>query len=531
MDNREAIEKIVLAYLLQQPELIFSENLPISGTDFSKSIHRQIYAAAANIYARGQGTEGITAPEIITQLNRIASNWNSFQEKNGPGRLSEILNIPIKEYDYESQYNSLKKYTLFSSLREAGIETLDLYNPTDDPLKIQQSLDKIDKMTYKDIIEHYQGKLAAIEDKYENFIEKSGIEAGEGLEELLQSFKEQPETGLPLEGDIYSTMARGARTKKVYLNSASSGVGKSRSAAGCAAKLGFPYYYDEEKEDWIQTGLGVPVLFITTELEHNEVQTMFLSYISGVNEEKILSNRYDSIEERERVEKAVEIMENTHNVYIEVIPSPSIESVAAKIRLYALQKGVSYVFYDYIHVSTATYTTKKDMRDDVWLMLFVDKLKQLANELDIFISTATQVNANAYEDREVKNESMIRGAKSIADKTDFAMITSAITKQQEKDTARALATQLGTRIPNQIIDVYKNRRGKWRSVRIWRYADLGTCRSWDCFVTDTANNPVDFRIDKSRLNQMVKEGSFPIFDEETGELVAENRKVVEVNDF
>lgn len=42
------------------------------------------------------------------------------------------------------------------------------------------------------------------------------------------------------------------------------------------------------------------------------------------------------------------------------------------------------------------------MRDDVWLMLFVDKLKQLANELDIHISTATQLNASSYEDREIK---------------------------------------------------------------------------------------------------------------------------------
>lgn len=59
-------------------------------------------------------------------------------------------------------------------------------------------------------------------------------------------------------------------------------------AAGNVAKLGFPAYYDDSKNQWIETGMQCPVLFITTELEHSEVQTMFLAYISGVNEEKIL---------------------------------------------------------------------------------------------------------------------------------------------------------------------------------------------------------------------------------------------------
>lgn len=36
--------------------------------------------------------------------------------------------------------------------------------------------------------------------------------------------------------------------------------------------------------------------------------------------------------------RAVEIIKSCHNVYIEFVPEPSIDSIAAKIRLYALQK-------------------------------------------------------------------------------------------------------------------------------------------------------------------------------------------------
>lgn len=37
--------------------------------------------------------------------------------------------------------------------------------------------------------------------------------------------------------------------------------------------------------------------------------------------------------------------------------------------------------------------------------------------------------------------------------------------------------------PNLVIDVFKNRRGKWTSIRIWSRQDLGTCRRQDLFVT------------------------------------------------
>ena len=529
MDNKEMTEKIILSFLMHTPSLLFDDKYPIKAKDFSKKVYKQMYSAMLNLYARGN--TDIQPQEVIMQIGKSASAFKEFQEARGEGLLNEINNLNYNAYDYDIQYSNLKKYSLFQDLRDSGIEISDLYNPLAEPDKAMAMADKIDNMSYKEIIDHYREKIAKIEDRYENFIEKSGIEAGEGMDDLLHSLEEQPEMGMPLIGDLLNTVCRGARRKKVYLNSASSGSGKSRMAAGNVAKLGFPMYYDEKREAWIETGMHCPVLFITTELEHQEVQTMFIAYVSGVNEEKILNGKYDTIEEKNRVIRAVEIIKSCHNVYIEFVPEPSIDSIAAKIRLYALQKDIEYVFYDYVHVSGATYQGKKDMRDDVWLMLFVDKLKQLANELDIHISTATQLNASSYEDREIKNEAMIRGAKSIADKVDFAMITTTIVKAQEKEIARALATQLGTPEPTQILDVYKNRRGKWRNIRIWRYTDLGTCRSQDCFVTDTSNNPIDMKSIKLKVNQLVSEGAFPVVDEKTGEIIEENRKVSEISDY
>lgn len=529
MDNKDMTERVVLSFLMHKPELIFDDKYPLKASDFKKKIHKQIYAAMTNLYARGNTT--LNPAEIEMQIAKSSTVFKEFSELGGISRISEIDNLNFNLYDYDTQYGNLKKYALFTDLESQGIDITDLYHPEGDPEKAMKLADKIDNMTFKDVIDHYREKLAAVEDKYENFIDKSGIEAGEGLDELLHSLEEQPEMGEPLIGNLLNAITRGTRKKKVYLNSAASGTGKSRVAVGNAAKLSIPIYYDDETKQWIDTGLQYPVLFITTELEHQEIQTLLMAYVSGVNEEKILDGKYDSADEKDRVLKAAEIIKSCHNLFIEHMPVPSIDSVAAKIRVYALQKNIEYVFYDYIHVSSATYKDKKDMRDDVWLMLFVDKLKQLSNELDIHISTATQVNGSSYEDKEIKNESMIRGAKSIADKVDFAMISSTIKKEQERGLAQSLATKLGTREPNQILDIYKNRRGKWKNIRLWRYTDLGTCRSVDCFVTDTGNNPIDFKATRAAINKVIKEGSFAVVNQDTGEIIEEKRKASEVSDF
>ena len=141
-------------------------------------------------------------------------------------------------------------------------------------------------------------------------------------------------------------------------------------------------------------------------------------------------------------------------------------------------------------------------------MLLSDTLKNLANELNIHISTATQLNGD-YEEKEVKNQNLIRGSKAIADKADIGAITLPM-NNAEQELGQALALKLGTLEPNFITDIYKNRRGKWTGIRIWRYIDLGTCRTVDCFVTDRRNEPIDFNSTKVQVKQASKIGGFVV---------------------
>lgn len=502
-------EVIFLSFMMQDPAIGDSWASPVLKKDFKRNIDRLIFVAIYNMYS--EGNQKINAETIYNYIARTTMGQEVLNDWNGAVYLQQMEMIDLSKYDVKTVYERMKKKSILADLRSKGIDTNDIYDPSITGEKEEEQLERLDKMDFRDITNKYKDKITEVEADYEGLATKTGYQAGEGLEEVLSSFKQNPDIGPPLEGNLFNAITRGARAGKVYINSAGTAQGKSRTAAGNAVKLSVPWYYDTNKNEWIRTGLAEPTLFITTELDHTEVQTMFLSKISGVNEEKIIGNRYASQDEEDRVIQSAKLLSDEKcRLYIEFIPDPSPESVASKIRLYHSKYGIRNVFYDYVHVSPSTYRNKKEMRDDIWLMLFVDTLKQLANELDLFVFTATQLNATSYEDREVKNESLIRGSKAVADKADLAFITSPIIKEQERGLAERLAAELGTCIPNQILDIYKNRRGKYKNVRLWRYTDLGTCRSIDCFVTDLSNNPIDINELDIKLRQTADYGGFGV---------------------
>ena len=500
MYNTHAIEK-VLAGLCQDNDLIVSGNYPLRLEDFCESKYKAIYMALYNLYTLGNSH--IDIHDIEGYFKEQKELYQKFVADGGMDMLYQIYydDTPL---NFEYNYSLVKKHSLLNDLNKAGIDTTDLYDKSLPPDKFEKQMALFNAMDVEDIFKFYEGKISNVQSKYETFLEKTCITVADGLEELYKQLATAPEVGLPLEGDIYNTVARGARLKKLYIDSASTGGGKSRRMVGNACKLAFPLRYDTKKKEWVNTGIENKVLYITTELEHAEVQTMVIAYVSGVDEDKILNHRYKD-DEQERVELAIKYIENYDNLIIEFLPNPSFASIQTIIRKHCLQDDVKFVFYDYIHISTGlTQGRDKQTRDDIILMLLSDTLKNLANELNIHISSATQLNGTG-DDGEARNESLIRGARSIIDKADVAGITLRLT-QAEEELGSQLAFKLGVPTPNFITDIYKNRRGKWTNIRIWRYVDLGTCRVVDCFITNRKNEVLDFSTMQIQVQQAPKTG-------------------------
>ena len=49
--------------------------------------------------------------------------------------------------------------------------------------------------------------------------------------------------------------------------------------------------------------------------------------------------------------------------------------------------------------------------------------------------------------------------------------------------------------PTHVIDIYKNRRGRYKNIRIWTKLHLGTGERQDLFMTTSENEPIKEPID------------------------------------
>ena len=237
---------------------------------------------------------------------------------------------------------------------------------------------------------------------------------------------------------------------------------------------------------WITNGgPAESTLFITTEQELNEIQTMMLAFLSGVNEENILLGRYQGDEE-ERVYKAADILKESP-IYIVELPDFSLKDVENTIKKHIREHEVKFVFHDYIHTSLKILEeiTRRSggirLREDNILFMLSTKLKDICNQYGVFILSATQLSGD-FNNEKLPDQNLLRGAKAIADKIDVGMILLNVKSEDLTSLEKILSTNV-FETPTIKISIYKNRRGKYKGVYLWCKANLGCCRIEPMFCT------------------------------------------------
>jgi replicative DNA helicase len=254
--------------------------------------------------------------------------------------------------------------------------------------------------------------------KYVDDYTDQASQAGEGVLELLETFKKVPEYGYPMFGPLINTVTRGARLKKFYLRSAASGVGKTRSMIADACNFACDELYDYQEHKWVENGTKEPTLFITTEQEISEIQTMMIAFVSDVDEEHILTGEYCD-GEWDRVVKASNILRKSP-IYIQELHDFSLQDIENTLKRGIHEYGVRYLCLDYIHTSMkilseiSSRSRVAGLREDNILFLISVKLKDLANEYGVFILSSTQLNGN-WKEEKIPDQNLLRGAKAIAD--------------------------------------------------------------------------------------------------------------------
>lgn len=475
----------VIGNIYNNPNLLDSEKYRFNEDDFTEDFHKVLFGTIYNLHM--MGAKNVNINVIEDYLEQRPTSYATYKTHKGAEYLEQVSQaVQLSTFDF--YYNRMKKMTLLRMYDNAGMDLAWLYDIDNvlDVKKKQAQEDWLDNTSLEDIAEKIDKKITDIKLKYVDGTDNQFVQAGDGIQELIQRLQQVPDNGYPLFGQFINTITRGARLKKLYLRSAATGVGKTRAMIADCCNIACNEIFDEKENKWVLNGTKEPSLYITTEQEIDEVQTMMLAFLSNVNEDHIIYNKYEE-GEWDRVVYAAKVIKNSP-LHIKKLPDFSLQDIENTIKYSIYEWGVRYVFLDYLHTSMkilSEITSKsgiKGLREDNVLFMIAVRLKDLCNEYGIFIMTSTQLNAE-YREAQVYDQNLLRGAKSIADKIDYGAIMLQ-TSQEDKNALSGIVAKMGCPMPNIKMSVYKNRRGQYKDILLWCNGKRGTCRIEPMFITD-----------------------------------------------
>ena len=501
----------VIGGVFINPSLLdLEDQYHFSSDDFTQEFQQIIFGSIYNLHQLG--AKQITIDDIEKYLEQRPKKQAIYKLNKGSEYLNSLKEMcQLAAFDY--YYNRMKKMTLLRMYnKNAGMDLSWLYDPDNvlDAKKKEAQETWFDNTSLESIANLINDKIDEIKSKYVDNSEDGVIQAGDGALNLLERLKETPEFGYPLYGKYINTIHRGARLKKFYLRSAATGVGKTRSMIADACNVACNKLYNLETKQWEENGTREPTQFITTEQEEDEIQTMMISFLAGVEESHILENTYTS-GEWERVCEAADILSKSP-LYIKKLPDFSLQDIENAIKFGIRQYGVRYVFMDYIHSSMkilseiSSKSGVKGLREDNILFMISVRLKDLCNQYGVFIMSATQLNAD-YLSAQQYDQNLLRGAKAIADKIDCGMIMLQVS-QDDKESLKTIVETMGLEMPDIKISVYKNRRGRYKDVLLWCNSKRGICRIDPIFITNYAYELIEIEDFKIHVNPKIEASAF-----------------------
>jgi len=485
--NKQAIREI-LGSLLQEPSLI--REYKIVQNDFPETFHKLIFAAINNLYKNG--AEIIDAVAIDEYLSHYETQYQVFTKNEGINFLEKVQEMALQS-NFKYYYDQLKKFSLLRSYAENGIDVSEFFDPDEiDPVTIEAQRKLLDEYSLQDIINHYKKKQLKIIAPFISTEGRDSKKAGVGGHEQKEKWKQDTAWGLGYSSAYLTTALHGVRKRRFNVKSAGTGVGKTRSSIADIGYACSPYYYDKTLGKWCENPNGTynGALYIGTEMELlEEIDPILWAYIADVPQDHIEFNMYEEGEE-ERVDKAIDILEHEANIWFEYVPEYDANTLEEVIEQHKLDYNIEYVWFDYISATVelnSEYASeskvKMVVREDQVLANLSKKLKNFTRKFDVSIDSFTQVTGD-FKNEANRDQTIVRGAKSIIDKADGAMIAMPPTEKELKKVEPITRELLNKPTPNLVYSLYKNRGGKWNRIKIWLYIDYSTMRVHDLFVTD-----------------------------------------------
>ena len=216
----------VIGNIYQNPALLDNDNYTFIEEDFTEEFHKVLFGSIYNLHALG--AKEVNLNTIEDYLNQRPKSLGIYKANKGPEYLTKISKeTQLATFDY--YYQRMKKMTLLRMYDNIGMNLSWLYDVDNifDTKKKQAQEDWLDNNSLDNIADLIDKKITDVKLKYINNVEDNYAQAGDGVLDLIERLKKNPELGYPLYGPFINTVTRGARLKKFYLRSAATGVRKN----------------------------------------------------------------------------------------------------------------------------------------------------------------------------------------------------------------------------------------------------------------------------------------------------------------
>ena len=521
-DSRSACQ--VLGCLMLEPQRLSSREMQVAEFDFVSPIHKTLFISIYNLSLQGLKTISLGDVETYLANNNPVGHKKMFEEWNGAEWITSILE-DANVYNYDYYYWIVRKFSFLRIKMQNGQDVSTLLDMTEldcEALRIQR--ENFDLLTIDDIIRYFDSVNLSAKRPFVTRAEEARRKAGDNAFELLKQLALAPSFGFATESAYLNTIMRGLRRGTFMLETRDSGQGKTRVAIKRLLLTSAPYLWDFKKRTFVRNPhTPVASLYIGTEMDlYTELEPMMWAFLSGVDEDKIHANTLTP-DERQRVERAIKILQDTP-LYLEDEENYDISFLSHTIEHYKTEYNIGVVAIDYLELTSAlttefTHTTRgMGVREDQVLLNLSTNVKNMAKRFDIAMIGFTQTTDLARAEG-VRDQRAVKGARSLPNKCDLGMTSFAPTKQ-EIELLEPLIEKCGLNngrcVPNIGYNIYKNRGGKFKNIKIWGYQDLGTMEYVDLFCTDESYAPIN--VDKTHLMPNIVALTEEEYDEKYGNL-------------
>ena len=355
---RPAEERALLCYCMQDLSNYFAVCSKLDHTDFLYNQHAMIMMLFAKLVAKGADKF-----ELNLLLSEAAAE-GVLESLGGMQYLQTISNINVAQNNFDvymsSVFEAATKYKLYTLL-------------TNKVSEIEQNAKE--GVGSSDLLSNVEASILDLSMTGLNINEP--INLGDGLDEYIEYLKENKvelsgiSTGYPIldkqiDGMVPGTLQVIAARKK---------MGKSTLLTNIALYVAYR--------------LGLPVLYVDTELSFNEWRSRALATISGLKERDIKHGDFDDYTYKKL--QNIKAIIKKGKLFHEYMPGYSVDKLVALYKKYHHKEKIGLIVFDYLKEPDSTSVDRQRKEYQI-LGDVTTKLKDLAGQLNIPALTAVQLN-------------------------------------------------------------------------------------------------------------------------------------------